>query len=168
MREFGYSETLLNLLPIREDLDDSDYYSGHGEALWIARVCAPDCKLDLFGFGEPIATTEQGRTLYGAGELRYVLRGRNTSLAELVPRAERLWSQFSGHEFVGRQPGLGMWASADVFIRALARAVEAVRVSGHKVTQEEVAAQLSCDAHQIRHWLKKFYGMGWADFMKSL
>jgi hypothetical protein len=61
-----------------------------------------------------------------------------------------------------------MWASADVFIRALARAVEAVRVSGHKVTQEEVAAQLSCDAHQIRHWLKKFYGMGWADFMKSL
>ncbi len=74
------------------------------------------------------------------GGLRYILRGSDTSLVEIVRAAERWWSDFRGLRVQGRPPNSGAWADADEFKDALRTAISDLREQGRVATQQEVTA----------------------------
>jgi hypothetical protein len=145
------------------------------EAMWAIRVTASGSTLDLFGLADRSAGAkppeEDGPVSMGG--LRYILRGSDTSLVELVRAAERWWANFRGESVQGRPPNSGAWADADEFKDALRTAITALRKQGRVATQEEVTSYFCtqpgfprCNDRQLRRWIAR-YGVIWQDFLTS-
>ncbi len=151
---------LLNLVPFEED----------EEALWALRVERDNSSLDLFGLADSDASRQAPNThqreneTFTAGELRYILRGGNKSLIDVLDSAERWWSSFSAHTVLGRPRNSGTWASAEEFEDALRKAVRNLRSQGRKVTQESVAELLSSNDRVLRGWLNRYH-VKWIDVL---
>lgn len=148
-----YNEEIMRMVPFEQQ----------EEALWAIRVNGADGTADLFGLGVRYENGEQ--TTYEMGELRYVLRGRDTQLLDLVRRAERWWDKFRGETTGGRPAGSPIWGSGTEFWIGLRKAVRAVRAKGDKLTQENVADRLGYSDRELRRWLKQ-YGIKWEDVRK--
>jgi hypothetical protein len=150
-------------------------FEGWEEAMWAIRVTASGSTLDLFGLADWSAGVkppeEDGPVSMGG--LRYILRGSNTSLVELVRAAERWWADFRGQSVQGRPPNSGAWADADEFKDALRTAITALRKEGRVATQQEVTSYFctqpgfpGCNDRQLRRWIAR-YGVIWQDFLTS-
>jgi hypothetical protein len=152
---------VLNVLPFEE----------HENAVWALRVegegtLASRSVLDLFGLAEYPTEYHNELAIPVGGDLAYVLRGRDTSLIDLVHNAERWWSQFRGRALRGRPRGSGTWKDEDEFREAIHKVVGTLRERGYKPTQEKVAESLGCDDRVLRHWIKR-YGLNWNDILKA-
>lgn len=168
-------------LTAREEVDDpwewSDVlnvlpFDEHEVAMWALRVreggsLAGRGVLDLFGLAEYPSDRHKELDSPTAGDLVYVLRGRDTSLVDLVQYAKKWWSFYRGRLLRGRPRGSGTWRDADEFKSAVHKAVETLREHGRKVTQESVAQSLPCDDRVLRWWIKR-YGLNWNDISKGL
>ena len=150
-------------------------FEGQEEAMWVIRVTVSGSTLDLFGLADRSAdatlTKEDGPVSMGG--LRYILRGSDTSLVEIVRAAERWWSDFRGLRVQGRPPNSGAWADADEFKDALRTAITDLRREGRVATQQEVTTYFcthpgfpGCNDRQLRRWLAR-YGVIWQDFLTS-
>lgn len=102
---FSEWSEVLNVLPFE------DYEA----AVWALRVEVGGNILDLFGLEDYPTELHKNLGFPVAGDLAYVLRGRDTSLTDLVHRAERWWSLFRGRSLRGRPRGSGTWEDADAF-----------------------------------------------------
>jgi hypothetical protein len=140
-------------------------FEGYVDAAWALRVTRAGAMLDLFAL--TVRQVDENGVRYVGDELAYVLRGRDTSLIELVTQADRWWTGIRGETIQGRPPGTGRWRSADDFEQALREAVWRLHAGGHKVTQEEIAGVLYCNARQLRRWLRH-YDIKWEDISKAL
>ena len=152
---------VLNVLPFEE----------HETAMWALRVkvvgsLSSWSALDLFGLADYPTDLHKKYELPAAGNLAYVLRGRDASPIDLVHNAKRWWSRFRGRSLLGRPRGSGTWANVDEFRVAVGKAVQTLRAHGRKVTQESVAEILSCDDRVLRQWLTQF-GLDWRDVSKA-
>jgi len=150
-------------------------FEGREEAMWAIRATASGSTLDLFGLADRSADAAPARedAPVSMGDLRYILRGSNTSLVEIVRAAERWWFDFRGLRVQGRPPNSGAWVDADEFKEALRIAITALRNEGRVATQEEVATYFcsysgfpGCNDRQLRRWLAR-YGVVWQDFLTS-
>jgi hypothetical protein len=150
-------------------------FEGREEAMWAIRVTTSGSTLDLFGLADRSADTAPPReeNPIAMGGLRYILRGADTSLVDLVRAAERWWSDFRGLRVQGRPPNSGAWADANEFKDALRTAITALRKQGRVATQEEVTTYFCtrpgfprCNDRQLRRWLAR-YGVIWQDFLTS-
>ena len=150
-------------------------FEGREEAMWAIRVTASGSTLDLFGLADrsaDAAPPQEGDPV-SMGGLRYILRGSDTSLVEILRAAERWWSDFRGLRVQGRPPNSGAWADADEFKDALRTAITALREQGRVATQQEVTTYFctrpgfpGCNDRQLRRWLAR-YGVIWQDFLTS-
>jgi hypothetical protein len=150
-------------------------FEGREEAMWAIRITASGNTLDLFGLVDHSADAAPPRdgSLVSMGGFRYILRGSDTSLVEIVRAAERWWSDFRGLRVQGRPPNSGAWADADEFKDALRTAITALRKEGRVATQQEVTTYFCtrpgfprCNDRQLRRWLAR-YGVIWQDFLTS-
>ncbi len=150
-------------------------FEGREEAMWAIRATASGSTLDLFGLVDRSADAAPAREddPVSMGGLRYILRGSDTSLVEIVRAAERWWSDFRGLRVQGRPPNSGAWADADEFKDALRTAIIALRKEGRVATQQEVTTYFcthpgfpGCNDRQLRRWLAR-YGVIWQDFLTS-
>jgi hypothetical protein len=151
-------------------------FEGREEAIWAIRVTVSGSTLDLFGLADRSADAAQSQENdpVSMGGLRYILRGSDTSLVEIVRAAERWWSDFRGLTVQGRPPNSGAWADADEFKDALRTAITALRKEGRVATQQEVTSYFcthsgfpGCKDRQLRRWLAR-YGVIWQDFLTSV
>ena len=152
---------VFNILPFEE----------YEKAVWALRVevegsLASRSVLDLFGLAEYPTDYHKEFGIPAGGDLAYVLRGRDTSLTDLVDNAERWWSQFRGRALRGRPRGSGTWKDADEFREAARNVVGMLRERGYKPTQERVAEVLDCNDRVLRYWIKR-YGLNWNDILKA-
>lgn len=151
---------LLNLVPFEED----------EEALWALRVETGNAALDLFGLADSGASRQatsshQGKSdMFTPGELKYMLRGVDKSLIDILDSAQRWWSSFSAQTVLGRPRNSGTWASAQEFEDALRKAVRNLRSQGRKATQESVAELLSSNDRVLRRWLNRYH-IKWIDVL---
>lgn len=151
---------LLNLVP----------FEGDEEALWALRVETGNSALDLFGLANSgtsrqATSTHRGKDdMFTAGELKYLLRGGDKSLIDILDSAQRWWSSFSAQAVIGRPRNSGTWASAEEFEDALRKAVRNLRSQGRKVTQESVAELLSSNDRVLRNWLNRYH-VKWIDVL---
>ena len=150
-------------------------FEGREEAMWAIRITASGSVLDLFGLIDRSAysTLPQEEGPFSMGGLRYILRGSDTSLVEIVRAAERWWSDFRGLSVQGRPPNSGAWTDADEFKDALRTAITALRKQGRVATQQEVTSYFctqpgfpACNDRQLRRWMAR-YGVVWQDFLTS-
>jgi hypothetical protein len=148
---------------------------GHEEAMWAIRVTASGSTLDLFGLADRSKDTSgfEEAGLVSMGGLRYIMRGSDTFLMEIVRAAGRWWADFRGESIQGRPPNSGAWADPDEFKDALRTAITALRKQGRVATQHEVAMYFcsypgfpGCNDRQLRRWLAR-YGVDWQDFLTS-
>jgi hypothetical protein len=145
----------MNLMPFEEYM----------LAVWALRATRGSAMLDLFGLVE--RRVEVGSVRYvSTGEVAYVLRGQDTSLIDLIAQAKRWWTGSSGSTIGGRPVGSGTWASAADFEEALRVAARRLNTERRKVTQENVAEVLHCNARSVNRWLKR-YGIKWNDIRKA-
>lgn len=146
-------------------------FDGGTLAFWALRIERRNLThtdtLDLFGLAEYPTEAHQGRRFPPvAGELAYVLRGRGTSLLDVLDPARRWWGQFHGLAFPpGRPKGTGTWESPEHFEAELRRIVPEMRSEGIKITQENVAERLYTNDTQIRRWCKRL-GPRWEEVKK--
>ncbi len=134
-------------------------FEGREEALWAIRVTLSGSTLDLFGLADRSADatlTDEDGPVSMCG-LRYILRGSDTFLVEIVRAAERWWSDFRGLKVQGRPPNSGAWADADEFKDALRSAITDLRKQGRVATQQEATTYFciqpgfpGCDDRQLR------------------
>jgi hypothetical protein len=158
--ELNGVEELFNIVP----------FEGYEETIWALRIEHKQATavhtLDLFGLIE--YPTEEHRTSGTgvAGGLQVVLRGRDRALIDLLFNAERWWAQFRGLTFRGRPKGTGRWANREHFEREVRQVVTAMRSSGEKVTQEEVALRLNTGDRQLRERLR-YFGIKWSEIINE-
>lgn len=151
-------------------------FDGLEEAMWVLRVKVSGNTLDLFGLAEDTSGVSVDRddlSVY-PGKLKYVLKGTDTSLLDIVRAADRWWSTFRGQPVQGRPAGSGTWEDVEQLKEAIRTAVRALHKQGRAATQQEVAAYFCdhtglprCDARQLRRWLTR-YDLNWQEISALL
>ncbi len=147
---------VLNVLP----------FAGYEKAMWALRVEVQGGVLDLFGLEDYPTEFHKAHGIPVAGDLAFMLRGRDTSLTDLVHEAKRWWSPFRGRALQGRPRGSGTWQDAGEFREAARNVVRTLREHGYKPTQENVAENLGCNDRVLRYWIDR-YGVTWNDLLKA-